>query len=378
MNNTLNICNLKNIREYKGITIKELSRNSYISEDKLINFENGIDTIDVESLMKLCNSLGCSKEDLKNNDSLSEFKVSIFFRNQGYINKKEELAYVRRCQMIYKIYSFLSVYLKLPRIDDIDINEKDIAKVANKLREHWDIGNLPICNMVSLLENKGFIVCNVNPGKQKVQAFSQFLSSEKNKAYVISIGNDNKSAAKRNYDLAHELAHCILHQDIDPMKLSKSEFDKIEEDAINFACEFLLPKETFVNDLIYPNDLDFYVELKSKWIVPIKLLVKRSYQLGIISSRKYEYFIKEIKSRGWDKKEPLDSNIKISNPVLMKVGIDVLLENKIMSKSTLIKNMYENGIFIDSYEIEKLVGMKKGSLFSEEVRKKSNILTLKR
>lgn len=378
MSRVLAMSNLKNIREYKGITTKELSQKSYISEDKIIAFENESENIDLECLMRICNALGCRKEDLNKNDTLNGFKTSIFFRNQGYINKKEELAYVQKCRMIYRIYRFLSCYLRLPKLDKIDLDRKNIGIVAKLIRDKWEIGELPICNMVSLLENKGFLVCNVNPGKQKVQAFSQSLYKDEEKVFIISIGNDNKSAATRNYDLAHELAHCILHKDINPLDLNKDKFDKLEEEAIEFASEFLLPKESFMNDLIYPNDLDFYIELKSKWIVPIKLLIKRAYKLGAISSRKYEYFIKEMKSRGWDKKEPLDNNIKISNPVLCKIGIDILLENKIMNTSNIMKNLKDYGVFIDSYEVEKLIGMKSGSLNSEDITKKSNILTLRR
>ena len=41
-------------------------------------------------------------------------------------------------------------------------------------------------------------------------------------------------------------------------------------------------------------------------------------------------------------------------------------------------NLRSYGVFVDSYEIESLLGMKKGSLYSEVSTKKSNILTLKR
>ena len=378
MNKVFSKSNLKAIREYKCITIKDLSRHSYISEEKIRNFEDGRENIDLESLMKLCNALGCSKEDLNRADKLERLKTNIFFRNQGYINKKEELSYVQRCKMVYRIYNFLRYYLKLPKLEDMNFNKSNIEEVALKLRNQWDIDNEPICHMVGLLESKGFIVCNVNPGKQKVEAFSQVLELEDNKAYIISIGNDNKSAARRNYDLAYELGHCILHSDIDMSKVSKNEFNKLQEEAMEFAGEFLLPKESFMNDLIYPNELEFYIELKNKYIVPIKLLIKRAYDLGAISSRKYEYFIKEMKQQGWDKKEPLDSNIKISNPVLMKMCIELLLDKNIMSKSSLMENLRSYGVFVDSYEIESLLGMKKGSLYSEVSTKKSNILTLKR
>lgn len=370
--------NLKTIREYKGISISELSKLSYISESDMLAFESGKKTPDLELIMRLCSALGCSRGDLKRVDSLGEFKSNVFFRNQGFVNKKEEISYAQKCIMVYRIHNFLKYYLKLPRMDNINFKNEDASKLAKNLRTFWDLGDGPLCNMVGLLETKGFTVCNVNPGKQKVQAFGQILKFEDDSAYIISIGNDNKSAARRNYDLAHELAHFMLHEEIDISNLSKSEFSKIEEEAIDFVCEFLLPKESFYEDLIEPNDLEFYIQLKSKWIVPMWLLIKRAYQLGAISARKYEYFIKEMKNNGWDKKEPLDANIKISNPVLLKMGIEVLLDNKIMNNVTLLNNLKDCGVFVDSYEIEQLVNMKKGTLSSEEISKKSNILTLKR
>jgi hypothetical protein len=62
----------------------------------------------------------------------------------------------------------------------------------------------------------------------------------------------------------------------------------------------------------------------------------------------------------------------------MKMCIELLLDKNIMSKSSLMENLRSYGVFVDSYEIESLLGMKKGSLYSEVSTKKSNILTLKR
>ena len=49
---------------------------------------------------------------------------------------------------------------------------------------------------------------------------------------------------------------------------------------------FLMPKETFIKDLKMVNDLEDYVELKKKWIVPISAIILRAYQLGEISYKK--------------------------------------------------------------------------------------------
>ena len=95
-----------------------------------------------------------------------------------------------------------------------------------------------------------------------------------------------------------------------------------------------MPKETFIQDLKMVNDLEDYVELKKKWIVPISAIILRAYQLGEISYKKYMYLMNEMDKKGWLKKEPLEENIKATSPILLKKSIDVLIENNIMSKAS--------------------------------------------
>ena len=126
-----------------------------------------------------------------------------------------------------------------------------------------------------------------------------------------------------------------------------------------------MPKETFTQDLKMVNDLEDYVELKKKWIVPISAIILRAYQLGEISYKKYMYLMNEMDKKGWLKKEPLEENIKATSPMLLKKSIDVLIDNNIMSKASLVMNLSNWGLHLNQDEVKVLLGFKEGKLTTE-------------
>ena len=126
-----------------------------------------------------------------------------------------------------------------------------------------------------------------------------------------------------------------------------------------------MPKETFTQDLKMVNDLEDYVELKKKWIVPISAIILRAYQLGEISYKKYMYLMNEMDKKGWLKKEPLEENIKATSPMLLKKSIDVLIDNNIISKASLVMNLSNWGLHLNQDEVEVLLGFKEGKLTTE-------------
>ena len=126
-----------------------------------------------------------------------------------------------------------------------------------------------------------------------------------------------------------------------------------------------MPKESFIQDLKMVNDLEDYVELKKKWIVPISAIILRAYQLGEISYKKYMYLMNEMDKKGWLKKEPLEENIKATSPMLLKKSIDVLIDNNIISKASLVMNLSNWGLHLNQDEVEVLLGFKEGKLTTE-------------
>lgn len=103
---------------------------------------------------------------------------------------------------------------------------------------------------------------------------------------------------------AHELAHILIHEPyLDLSTLSKDEEREMEQQANDFASAFLLPKEPFIRDVsMFPIDLDHYVFMKKKWHVSVGVMIRRAYNLGVITFNQYSYLQRQMSKNGWRKK----------------------------------------------------------------------------
>ena len=137
--------------------------------------------------------------------------------------------------------------------------------------------------------------------------------------FFVILGEDKESAVRRQFSAAHELGHILLHNEsLDIEQISRQEFREMESEANEFASAFLLPAKSFMNDLIYPNNLDFYIELKKKWKVSISAMIIRAYKLKAITYNQYQYLMRQISQKGWRTKEPLDDVIQPSRPTILR------------------------------------------------------------
>ena len=302
---------LREARMYRGKTIDVLAKETNINKKDIIAFEEDKYKPTLENEMKLSNALGFPREFFKYADNIKMTIDSTHIRPECTIPKVEQIAFKEKLAMTHRILTFLEGYIQFPQMNiptDLNKNE-DIEELATKVRRYWNLGDGIIGNMLTLLEINGIIVSDANINKKGALSFSQKQTVNGNSRYFVSLGNDKKSACTRNYDLAYELAYIVATEaNIQSKKFSKDEF----------ACAFLMPKETFTQDLKMVNDLEDYVELKKKWIVPISAIILRAYQLGEISYKKYMYLMNEMDKKGWLKKEPLEENIKATSPHAIK------------------------------------------------------------
>ena len=346
---------LKVARIYRAKTIDQVAKEIGVNKKDILAFEDNKYVPTVENSLKLSNVLKFPREYFYQNENMKVVVEGAHFNPQSPLPRVEEISYKEKLIMTHKIHSFMENYIKFPELnlpDDLNRND-DVETLSTNLRRFWNLGDGPIGNMVSLLEVNGFILSGINVDRKGASSFTQkqTLNSESN--YVISLGNDRKCATMRNYDLAYELSYIISNE----LRISAKNFEKDE-----FACAFLLPRETFLEDLVNPDDLDFYIELKKKWIVPISTMIFRAYQLGKISYKKYNYLMNEMQKQGWLKKEPLDDNIKGTNPQSLKRAVELILENNIMSVNTMVQNLHDAGIMLYSDDLEVLIGLKEGAL----------------
>lgn len=373
---------LKEGRIYRGYTISDLADELNVSKQMISKYENNKATPTFEALLQITRLLNFPREYFYEESVLVK-TGNTYFRSLLSTGKKEREMQYDRVKYLTIIRAMIEEYVDFPNLDVPEFPEEyinDIETVANKLREYWDLGNKPIKNIVYLLETKGFVLTSIKLGKKSIDAFGSHHELDGKSYYSIILGNEKRSFYRRQFDVAHELGHKILHDpylNIDD--LSKEEFKQMEQEANNFAAAFLLPKDSFLKDAsIHPNDIMYYISLKKRWGVSVGAMVMRAYKLGAITEGTYQYMQRQISQKGWRTNEPLDDIKEVSNPVSMKQAVELLIENDYATGEELVRRLsHEYGLSLNRNEVEDLLGLEKGYLETEEAPFIDNIVSLK-
>lgn len=355
---------LKIARVYRNMSATELAELIDVKKQAISQFENGAIRPKPETEFAIITTLGFPRE-FFHQEIYETKKLGTFFRALSSANALDKKTQETKTEMVVKIYEFLCDYLNLPclNLPNIDVEGKNIEDIALLLRDYWEIDEKPVPNMVNLLENNGIIVSAFDMDSKKIDAFTQMFSFENGLRYCVVVGNDKKSAVRRNFDMAHELGHIILHSNVENLdELTKEEEKKMENEADQFAAAFLLPKNAFYNDLKNPTDLKSYVELKQKWHVSISAMLIRAKALGRITIKQYQALMKSMSYRKWRTCEPLDEQMKIPVPTLFISAFEVLFENDIMTHKSFINKLSAYGLPMAADEIEKLLALPKNTL----------------
>lgn len=231
-----------------------------------------------------------------------------------------------------------------------------IESIADELRNLWGLGRGPIGDLIKLVEAKGIVVSHLPIEDDRVNAFSFWSGAQP----FIFMASDSTTAVRTRFDIAHELGHLVLHQGVSEEELEdKKTLKKIESEANRFAGAFLLPSETFMNE-VYTTRLDSFVALKSRWKVAISAQVFRCGDLGIFSEDQILNLRKQISARKWRTHEPLDDEIEVEKPSMLRKASKLLIENGLVNEEQILSEMK-----INPSVIERLSNLPAGELSKE-------------
>lgn len=259
-----------------------------------------------------------------------------FFRKKGADTKRRNQA----CQ-VYSSWLASSAYAfdhiaNFPQVDLPSFEpgvsgshsycDEEIELRAEDVRRHFGLGLGPISNVIRLLETKGILVCRMEITGESVEAFSYWSGDRP----FVFLASDKKSAVRRRFDAAHELAHLCLHRWVgeeeldDPVRLKQ-----IESEADHFAAAFLLPRKSFPNEVYSPR-VEAFIDLKARWKVAIQAMVYRCKDLGIFDDRQVVNMYKQISYKKWRTNEPLDSGpkaISMEEPLLLRRVAELVFQS---------------------------------------------------
>ncbi|NBI31246.1 helix-turn-helix domain-containing protein [Chengkuizengella marina] len=365
---------LRSARLYEGYTIEELAKKTSVSKQAISQYENDNNDPSLETLMALMHTLDFPREYFYGEDEETR-NVNTFFRSLFTTSKKERKAQEEKLKRLTQIYQAINKYVKFPKTNIPEITDdmiNDIESLTMYLREYWSLGDEPISNMVYVLEKNGFIVTSLPTNTKKIDACSNLQVVKSEEKCIVVLGNDKRTAVRRQFDCTHELGHLVMHKwALDMETVTREKYKVIEKQADQFASSFLLPKEAFLNDLIYPNRIEYYIELKKKWKVSIQAMIIRAYNLDVLSYNQYQYLMRQVGARKWRTEEPLDDKIPIPEPTALNKAVNLIINHNVLTPREFLKEINMN-----QEKTELLLGLDKGTL-SEKKEENDLIIELK-
>lgn len=343
---------LKEARIARGLTKKELADKTGISRQMISNYELGKTTPGATNLLAIIKELDFPKNFFSSNPE-NIYRGTTFFRSQAAATKRARDMQSIRLKFQKEIYNIFSLYVNFPEVNlpepllknVEDITEEDIENMAICLRKCWKIDmQSPLHDLIGYAETNGVIVVESNMQHDKLDAVSEWIGDRP----FIMLTDNQESAVRRRFNIAHELGHLLLHGDVESIHdYSSNELKIIEKQADYFASCLLLPEEAFIRSLLSIN-LEYYIELKKYWKVSMQAMIMRTFQIGLINEDQKLYLFKRIALNKWKSKEPLDNVIISEKPTLYHEVFQMIIENDLLTKNELI-----NQLALPNDELEK-------------------------
>lgn len=333
-------------REARALSMEDLAESIGVTRQSVSKFERGIIGPSPETLALISQSLEfpigyfykVETQDMTKSSSL-------FFRSKTNITKKVKTACKYQIQWTNDIKKHLETYVDFVNLDlyTIDVNYEeltfeDIEELALKIRHDWGLNDDPIGDLIGILENRGVILSQFATNKfcsfKGIDAYSAW----KDGTPYILYHSIQKSAVRTRFSILHELGHLIMHGAIaDNDAIKKTVVDFADMQADRFAAAFLLPATSFPND-IRSTSLTSYEEVKKKWGAAISTIIRRCETLEILSDSQLNYLKRQMSIRKYWHKEPLDDILSINGPEVIRDAIVMLIENRIITKESIINN----------------------------------------
>lgn len=270
-----------------------------------------------------------------------------FFRSYKTASVKEKAAWIQKVAIFEEfVISKLKEYIEFPKINLPTIDEKesysmdDCEQIAMEAREFWGLGKGPIQNLIDVIQENGIIIANMKKIDKKIDAFSTIY----NRTPYIYISEDTVSSVRWRFSLAHELGHLIMHKGFyEEGGIPDEIHDALEDEADFFASGFLMPQNSFFNDVNIIT-LDYFLYLKKKWKTSISSMILKCKNFEIISSLQTEALYKKMAIKKWRISEPYDDICKDEKPYLLKQAFKLLIDNNLISSNSIETDfgIYEN------------------------------------
>jgi Zn-dependent peptidase ImmA (M78 family)/transcriptional regulator with XRE-family HTH domain len=252
--------------------------------------------------------------------------------------------------------------LDVPRLevgDYRELREEDIERAAHECRMHWKLGAGPIADLLAVVESAGVVAVKDETGSASLDGLSNWSALD-GRPYML-VATDKATCVRTRMDAAHELGHIVLHRNLTDRCMSNaSAFREIERQAFRFAGAFLMPAESFADEVWSPS-LNAFCALKDRWRVSVAAMIMRCVALDVVSSEYQRRLWKSYSARGWRKGEPLDDRLTVESPRLLQRSVRLLLDEGVRNHESLLAEFR-----LSSVDVESLCALPRGFMTNDE------------
>ena len=288
-------------RQRRLLTKRELAIKIGVEPRAITGYEAGEYIPSEENINVISRVLCYPKEFFFGEDMDVPDESGVSFRSMTRMSAKRRDAAIAAGAIAFALSEMVEQKFNLPALDLLDLRGESPEFAAVSLRQHWGLGELPIKNMIHLLEAKGVRVFSLAEDCVEVDAYSLWRDG---RPFVFL--NTLKSSEHRRWDAAHELAHLLLHKHGAPNGIDA------EKEANAFAAAFLMPSASLkAMGRINPT-LETLIAIKKKWTVSVVSAAVRVFSLGLISDWHYRHLCIEMSRRGWRTAEPFPAKNETS------------------------------------------------------------------
>lgn len=303
---------LETARHLRQLTQKEVAEKIGVSQSWLSKAEHSVQELPEDVMNRLFDLYDLPMDFFINGNSVTPVG-HLFYRKRLTISDKVVDSFVAKIQIIKGIIDELMTAIDLPeyKLNSYDPSEYSPKEIADRVRYELGIARGPIPNLTKLLEDNGVIIIKLDFGTEKIDGLTTVTAANRKIMFI----NEQMPNDRIRFSLAHELGHLIMHIEKTPRSV-----ETVEDEADMFASEFLMP-ENEIAPLLQGLDLPILAQLKRRWRVSMRALIRRAKDVGAINQDEYRRFQILFSKKGFNKNEPV--LLPVEQPTLLSETMDL-------------------------------------------------------
>jgi len=322
-------------RKMAGLSLQSLADKlgNVVTKQSLNKYEQGKMKPDSNLIIQLASILNVSVDYFFARPDVEIHMVNVDFRKySSKLRKSEEEAVVEKSKDILERYVALEQMVNIQETPEYFnypetiASENDAENAAKELRKQWNLGYDPIPDVVKMLEDKGYLVIEVEASKD----FDGMKAVVGDKKVIVLRQNYNGDVVRKRFTALHELSHHAL---LFPDDLSRKENEKF---CHVFASAVLYPEEMAIKELqqdrfhFYQKELEM---IKERWGISFPAIFNRALRLGIISEYVYKNLNMDYRARRLHLNEPAiflskEKPVKFERLIWFALGKEIISVNE--------------------------------------------------